>query len=163
MPSSRRSPTPPFIEATRARTARAAACPGRGAHQRRPSLRPLVAPEPADGRLSSHYSRASLTLQTASCYIEAGQPARAAGLYHEVLRNKLLSRRDQGYFTARRAYSLALAGRPDEAATIGLASVRLADATNSMRTKRELRRVVRTLGPWATRPGPRELGEALRA
>ncbi|MEV5413810.1 hypothetical protein AB0K60_33905 [Thermopolyspora sp. NPDC052614] len=113
-------------------------------------------------QLSGHYSRAGLTLQTASCYIEAGQPARAAGLYHEVLRDKSLSRRDQGYFLARRAYSLALAGQPDEAAAVGLTSVRLADATNSLRTKRELGRVVRSLGPWATRPGPRELGEALR-
>jgi hypothetical protein len=114
-------------------------------------------------QLSRHYSRANLTLQTASCYIEAGQPARAAGLYHGVLKGESLSRRDQGYFLARRAFSLALAGQPDEAAAVGLTSVRLADATNSLRTKRELGRVVRTLGPWATRPGPKELGQALRA
>jgi tetratricopeptide (TPR) repeat protein len=61
--------------------------------------------------LSSAYSRADLTLRTASCYIEAGQPARAAGLYQEVLQGTSLSRRDQGYFQARRAFSLALAGQ----------------------------------------------------
>ncbi|WP_433516974.1 helix-turn-helix domain-containing protein [Nonomuraea sp. CA-143628] len=112
---------------------------------------------------SSKYSRADLTLRTASCYIEAGQPARAAGLYQEVLQGKSLSRRDQGYFLARRAFSLALAGQPDEAATVGVVSVRLANATSSLRTKRELGRLVRALRPWAARPGPRELGEALRA
>ncbi|WP_327586951.1 helix-turn-helix transcriptional regulator [Nonomuraea sp. NBC_00507] len=114
-------------------------------------------------QLSGKYSRADLTLRTASCYIEAGQPARAAGLYQEVLQSKSLSRRDEGYFLARRAFSLALAGQPDEAATVGLVSVQLANATSSLRTKRELGRAVRALGPWAARPGPRELDEALRA
>ncbi|WP_234432641.1 helix-turn-helix domain-containing protein [Streptomyces sp. MUSC 125] len=113
--------------------------------------------------LSPHYNRANLTLQTASCYIEAGQPARAADLYGTVLEGDALSRRDQGYFLARRACSLALAGQPDDAASVGLAAVELSDATNSLRTKRELTRCAATLQPWATRPGPRELREALRA
>nr|SBO94270.1 putative DNA-binding protein [Nonomuraea gerenzanensis] len=113
--------------------------------------------------LSSTYGRADLTLRTASCYIEAGLPARAAGLYQEVLDGTSLSRRDRGYFLARRAFSLALAGQPDEAAAVGLVSVRLANTTSSRRTKRELERAVRALGPWAARPGPRELEEALRA
>jgi tetratricopeptide (TPR) repeat protein len=112
--------------------------------------------------LSSHYSRAVLTLQTASCYIEAGQPARAVALYATALQNSSLSRRDEGYFLARRAFSLALAGQPDEAASVGLQSVRISDATNSLRTRRELRRTMSTLKPWATRPRPRELHEALR-
>ncbi|WP_225320491.1 helix-turn-helix domain-containing protein [Streptomyces luteolifulvus] len=113
--------------------------------------------------LSPHYNRANLTLQTASCYIEAGQPARASDLYGTVLEGEALSRRDQGYFLARRACSLALAGQPDDAASVGLAAVALSDATNSLRTKRELTRAMTTLQPWATRPGPRELREALRA
>ncbi|MDV9168912.1 helix-turn-helix transcriptional regulator [Streptomyces sp. W16] len=113
--------------------------------------------------LSPHYNRANLTLQRASCYIEAGKPARAADLYGTVLEGDALSRRDQGYFLARRACSLALAGQPDDAASVGLAAVELSDATNSLRTKRELTRAMATLQPWATRPGPRELREALRA
>ncbi|EGX60481.1 putative DNA-binding protein [Streptomyces zinciresistens K42] len=117
----------------------------------------------ATPHLSPHYNRANLMLQTASCYIEAGQPARAADLYGTVLEGDALSRRDQGYFLARRACSLALAGRPDDAASVGLAAVELSDATNSLRTKRELARAMATLQPWATRPGPRELREALRA
>jgi hypothetical protein len=114
-------------------------------------------------QLSPHYNRANLTLQTASCYIEAGQPGRAADLYGTVLQGDALSRRDQGYFLARRACSLALAGQPDDAAHVGLAAVQLSDATNSLRTKRELSRALTTLQPWATRPGPRELRDALRA
>lgn len=113
--------------------------------------------------LSPHYNRANLTLQTASCYIEAGQPGRAADLYGAVLQGDALSRRDQGYFLARRACSLALAGQPDDAASVGLAAVQLSDATDSLRTKRELSRAMATLQPWATRPGPRELRDALRA
>lgn len=126
----------------------------------------LVRHEAADDtrqQLSSHYNRSHLTLQTASCYIEAGQPARAADLYGAVLQGDALSRRDQGYFLARRACSLALAGQPDDAASIGLAAIELSDATNSLRTRRELTRAAKTLQPWATRPGPRELREALRA
>jgi tetratricopeptide (TPR) repeat protein len=113
-------------------------------------------------QLSPHYNRANLTLQTASCYIEAGQPGRAADLYGAVLQSDALSPRDQGYFLARRACSLALAGQPDDAASIGLAAVQLSDATNSLRTKRELTRAMAALRPWATRPGPRELRDALR-
>ncbi|BBA96050.1 putative DNA-binding protein [Actinacidiphila reveromycinica] len=114
-------------------------------------------------QLSPHYSHTNLMLQTASCYIEAGQPARAADLYGDILASGTVSRRDTGYFMARRASSLALAGQPDDAASVGLASVEVATATNSLRTKRELGRVMHTLRPWATRPGPRALREALRA
>lgn len=114
-------------------------------------------------QLGTHYSGSSLTLQTASCYIEAGKPQRAAALYEDVLRTGALSQRDQGYFLARRASALALSGEPDDAAAVGLESIRLAEATSSARTKRELGRAIRTLQPWASRPGPRELREAVLA
>ncbi|WP_157254900.1 helix-turn-helix domain-containing protein [Nonomuraea typhae] len=120
-------------------------------------------PDKGGTQLGSNYSLIDLNLRAASCHIEAGQPARAAELYHEVLKGESLSRRDQGYFLARCSYSLALAGQPDDAAVVGMESVQLANATNSLRTKRELGRAVRALAPWATRPGPRELDEALRA
>jgi hypothetical protein len=115
----------------------------------------------AAGQLGTHFNALSLTLQTASCYIEAGKPQRAAGLYDDVLGTGTLSRRDQGYFLARRASALALSGEPDDAAAVGLASIQLAAATSSARTRRELGRAVITLGPWSSRPGPRELRDAL--
>ncbi|MEU7529281.1 helix-turn-helix transcriptional regulator [Saccharothrix sp. NPDC042600] len=112
-------------------------------------------------RLGTHYSASSLTLQTASCYIEAGKPQQAAALYEDVLQTSTLSQRDQGYFLARRASALALSGEPDDAAAVGLRSIHLADITSSTRTRRELGRAVSTLRPWSTRPKPRELREAL--
>ncbi len=104
-----------------------------------------------DSDLATHYSSSSLTLQTASCYIEAGKPLRAAMLYGEILSAGVLSTRDQGYFLARRASALALSGEPDDAATVGLQAADLAAATNSARTRREIGRTVATLQPWASR------------
>jgi hypothetical protein len=112
-------------------------------------------------RLGTHYSGSSLTLQTASCYIEAGKPQRAAALYDDVLQTSTLSQRDQGYFLARRASALALSGEPDDAAVVGLRSIHLAEITSSARTTRELGRTVSTLRPWSSRPKPCELREAL--
>lgn len=114
-----------------------------------------------DSDLATHYSNSSLTLQTASCYIEAGKPLRAAMLYGEILNTGVLSTRDQGYFLARRASALALSGEPDDAASIGLQAADLAAATSSARTRRELGRTIVTLQPWASRPAPRALREAL--
>ncbi len=114
-----------------------------------------------DSGLATHYSDSSLTLQTASCYIEAGKPLRAAMLYGEILNTGVLSTRDQGYFLARRASALALSGEPDDAASVGLQAAELATATSSARTRRELGRTVVTLQPWASRPAPRALREAL--
>jgi hypothetical protein len=114
-----------------------------------------------DSDLATHYGNSSLTLQTASCYIEAGKPLRAAMLYGEILTTGVLSTRDQGYFLARRASALALSGEPDDAATVGLQAAELASATSSARTRRELGRTVVTLQPWASRPVPRALREAL--
>lgn len=111
--------------------------------------------------LATHYSPAQLRLQTASCYMEAGHPQMAADLYGEVLSGVHLQVRDRGYFLARRAHSLALAGRPDDAADTGLEAVPLAEATGSARSRRELERTVTVLQPWRNRPGPRDLREAL--
>ncbi|MGH3734789.1 MAG: helix-turn-helix domain-containing protein [Micromonosporaceae bacterium] len=113
--------------------------------------------------LGSGYDDSIWTLRSASCYIEAGQPRRAADLYNEVLTTNCLSRRDRGYLLARQASALALAGEPDDSAVVGLRSIQLAEATNSTRTERELGRALTALGPWISRPGPRELREALSA
>src|SRR5262249_49854790 len=113
------------------------------------------------GQLGCSFDEGALMLRTASCYIEAGKPQQAAELYGQVLSAGGLSRRDRGYFLARRTSSLALAGEPDEAAAAGLEAVQLASATSSQRTQRELMRALAALKPWRTRPGPRALREAL--
>ncbi len=113
------------------------------------------------GQLGCSFDEGALTLRAASCYIEAGKPQQAAALYGQVLSAGGLSRRDRGYFLARRTSSLALAGEPDEAASTGLEAAQLASSTTSQRTKRELIRALAALKPWRNRPGPRALREAL--
>lgn len=112
-------------------------------------------------RLGSSFTDGTLTLRIASCYMEAGKPRQAAALYSQVLSADLLSRRDRGYFLARLASSLALAGEPDDAAGAGLEAAQLATATTSQRTKRELMRALATLKPWHNRPRPRALRQAV--
>jgi hypothetical protein len=112
-------------------------------------------------QFGSYFNEGALLLRSASCYIEAGKPIRAARLFGDALRGGTLSRRDEGYFRARRAVACALSGEPDEAAADGLTALRIATATNSQRTTRELARTVKILTPWSSRPGPRRLREAL--
>jgi hypothetical protein len=115
------------------------------------------------GLLGAYFNEGTLLLRSASCYTEAGKPARAAALFNDVITSGALSRRDEGYFRARRAAALALSGEPEEAATVGLESVQVAKAINSERTIRVLAEVVRTLTPWSRRPAVRALREALLA
>ncbi|GAB3900863.1 hypothetical protein GCM10029964_088830 [Kibdelosporangium lantanae] len=114
-----------------------------------------------DGEVLSPYEGSTLRLRTASCYVEAGKPGRAADLYREVLDEDVLSRRDRGYFTARMASALTLAGEPDEAAEVGLRAAEIASATASKRTSRELARTLAALEPWSKRPATRQLREAV--
>jgi hypothetical protein len=119
---------------------------------------------PADGepRFGSYFDAGAMLLREATCYIEAGKPARAATLFHDAITAGGLSRRDEGYFRARRAFACALSGEPDQAASEGLAALSIATAVKSGRSTRELRRTATILRPWASRPGPRQLRESLR-
>jgi hypothetical protein len=108
-----------------------------------------------------NFSAAALLTRRACTYIEAGKPAAAAGLFGEAVAGSALSRRDEGFFRALRAFAYALSGEPDAAAEEGMTALGIARATSSERTVRELRRTVRVLGPWASRPEPRRLTEAL--
>jgi transcriptional regulator with XRE-family HTH domain len=74
-----------------------------------------------------------------------------------------LSKRDTGFFGARRALALALSGEPDEASAAGLASAKIARETSSERTIRLLGEVARELQPWSSRPQVRELRQAVLA
>ena len=108
----------------------------------------LGAADAADeSRLGAYYNEGTSLLRAASCYIEAGHPGRAACLFGDVLTSGVLSRRDEGYFRARRAVAFALSGAPDDAAREGLASLRVATVTNSQRTTCELARAVKLLTP----------------
>jgi 3-deoxy-D-manno-octulosonate 8-phosphate phosphatase KdsC-like HAD superfamily phosphatase len=111
--------------------------------------------------LGTYFNDNTLLLRNASSFTEAGKPGRAAVVFGDVLANASLSRRDTGYFRARRAVALALSGEPDEAAQVGLKSVDVAIATNSRRTLRILAEVVHTLTPWKGRPAVRELHDAM--
>lgn len=114
---------------------------------------------PAPG--SGYFTMDTLLLRQATCYTEAGKPAKAATLFGDVLAGGQLSRRDAGFFKARRAAALALSGEPDEAADVGLQACQTARETNSGRTIRILIDVVQTLQPWSSRPGPRALKQAV--
>lgn len=54
----------------------------------------------------------TLTLRQAASYTEAGKPAKAARLFGQVLTCGNLSKRDTGFFSARRAVALALSASP---------------------------------------------------
>jgi len=114
-------------------------------------------------RFAGTFSESAMQLRSASCYIEAGKPAHAADLFGRSLASGELSRRDEGYYRARRAFACALSGTPDEAAREGLLALDIASATSSQRTATELARTVKALDPWIRHPGPRQLRQALRA
>jgi len=99
-----------------------------------------AADDESDALFGAYFTAETLMLRCATCYTEAGKPAQAAALFDEVLSRGALSRRDAGFFRARRAMALALSGEPDEAALVGLQAVRVAKETSSERT-------VRVLGP----------------
>jgi len=115
--------------------------------------------EPGPG--DPYFTTDTLLLRQATCFTEAGKPARAAALFADVISSGGLSHRDEGFFGARRATALALSGEPDEAARVGLHAAQVARETSSGRTMLVLADVVRTLTPWSSRPGPRALREAL--
>jgi transcriptional regulator with XRE-family HTH domain len=116
---------------------------------------------PSDEAFGRYFTADTLTLRCAACYTEAGKPAKAAALFADVIGSSTLSRRDAGFFRARQATALALSGEPDEAASIGLQAMQIAQETNSERTVRVLADVAQVLTPWRSRPKPRELREAL--
>lgn len=111
----------------------------------------------------AHYGPALLKIQTALCYHEAGRPGTAADLLGAALAKPVFSRRDYGYFRSLYAESLAAAGQPDEAATVGLTAHELATATGSYRSLRELRRLADQLRPWRHRPAVRDLTAAVNS
>lgn len=111
--------------------------------------------------LGCHYDHALLTMQTAICYCEAGQPERAAQLYREHLNDEQISYRDRGYFLSLMASALAHAATPNDAASAGHEALAVAVETHSLRTVQELKRVCTLLEPWYSQPAVHELREAV--
>ncbi|WP_406345114.1 XRE family transcriptional regulator [Streptomyces sp. NBC_00648] len=117
--------------------------------------------EPSD--LGAYFNEHTLLLRNAVSYTEAGKPGIAADLFGKIIAAGTLSRRDLGFFNARRAAALALSGEPDEAARIGTASAEVAREMKSERTMRVLGEVSQTLSRWRSRPVVREFREVLQA
>ncbi|OLT06088.1 hypothetical protein BJF90_17995 [Pseudonocardia sp. CNS-004] len=119
--------------------------------------------ERADGALGAGYSERLLQVQTAICYCEVGQPARAVELYRDCLAGDVFSYRDRGFFLSLLALALLQAGEPEEACERAWAALAIAGRTDSKRTKRELNRLCGGLGAWGShRSDVRALGEAVR-
>lgn len=116
---------------------------------------------PVPGELGSQYDRPLLTMQTAICYCEAGQPSRAVELYRSQLTDERFSRRDQGYFLSLMAGALAQAADPDNASDAGHEALMAALETNSQRTMQELVRVCELLAPWRSRRAVCDLRDAV--
>ncbi|MCA1674956.1 MAG: helix-turn-helix transcriptional regulator [Actinobacteria bacterium] len=116
---------------------------------------------PIPGELGSHYNSSLLTMQTAICYCEAGQPGRAAELYRSRLDNERFSHRDRGYFLSLMASASAQAAEPDNATDASQEALAIAVETSSRRTMHELTRVCALLEPWRARPAVRDLRDAV--
>jgi len=108
-----------------------------------------------------YFTMDTLLVRQATCYTEAGKPAKGAAIFDQVLTAGKLSHRDAGFFRARRATALALSGEPDEAAEAGLQAWQTACETSSGRTIRILSETAQALKPWSGRPGPRALRQAV--
>jgi len=82
-------------------------------------------------------------------------------MFGKVIGSGTLSKRDTGFFNARRALALALSGEPDEAVDAGLQAVNVARETSSERTMLLLGEVVQELRPRITRQRIREIRQAI--
>ncbi|WP_406176078.1 XRE family transcriptional regulator [Streptomyces sp. NBC_00996] len=112
--------------------------------------------------LGAYFTEDTLMLRNAVTYTEAGKPSMAVELFGEAISSGALSRRDTGFFNARRAAAIALCGEPDEAAQLGRQSAEVAHTMKSERTLRVLSEVLHTLDRWNGRPAVRDFREALR-
>ncbi|WP_406280335.1 hypothetical protein [Embleya sp. NBC_00896] len=119
----------------------------------------------ADGgsALSPHYAPALFGMQTAICLAEAGKPGRATDGYRAHLTPTAFSQRDYGYFLALMAGTLAAAGERTQAVEAGHEALSIAGATDSVRTYREVVRLLRRLEPWCAHVSIRELRAQIEA
>jgi transcriptional regulator with XRE-family HTH domain len=114
-------------------------------------------------QLGRHYSEDLLTMQSAICYCEAGEPLKAVEAYRGLLSQERFSYRDRGYFLSLMASALAVAREANSAVETGYHAMRVARQTKSQRTIKELERVCRLLEPWRGQSSVQELRSAVLA
>lgn len=102
-----------------------------------------------------------LDLRVATAWSEVGEPERAAELYAGVLSSGELSRRDIGFFTARRSAALAQTGEPEEAAVQAIEALGAAREIGSARTGVIVRDTLTALRRWSTVPVVADLEAAV--
>lgn len=124
---------------------------------------PVQAPPSCTGPLGESYTPERLMVQSAICYREARRPEHAVELFRRHLTDGAFAPRDRAFFTAQLAGTLAEAGEPDEAATVGLQALGFAAGARFGQALAELNRTAMTLHSWAQRPAVRDFLEQLRA
>ncbi|MEU5158984.1 Twin-arginine translocation pathway signal [Streptomyces sp. NPDC020875] len=101
-------------------------------------------------------------IQRATCYGRLGLHARARPLWERVVAGVPGgARRRVGVYLARQAIGYAVLGEPDHAVELAAESARIATETGSVRHRRELEVLRRTMEPWATGSRAEELVHAL--
>ncbi|MFD7735303.1 XRE family transcriptional regulator [Kitasatospora phosalacinea] len=113
------------------------------------------------GPLGDAYTRKRLIVQSAICYREAGQSARAVSLFGEHLATGVFAPRDRAFFGAQYSGALASAGEPDMAAAAAMDSLSLAAGARFGQALAELRRTAADLAPHDRRPAVREFRRRL--
>ncbi|MDL4815467.1 hypothetical protein [Actinomadura opuntiae] len=109
--------------------------------------------------LTPHY----IDIQRATCLVRLGRAEDALTIWERIMPELAAAgaRRDVGVFQARQAQAYALAREPERAVTIAGEVVQAAEATGSVRMRRELQGLQARMRPWAReRPG-RLLSEML--
>lgn len=112
-------------------------------------------------QLGCHYSENLLTMQSAICYCEAGEPLKAVEAYRGLIAQERFSYRDRGYFLSLMASALAAAKEPSGAIETGYHAMHVARQTKSQRTIKELERMCQLLEPWRGQSSVRDLRSAV--
>ncbi|RBM15909.1 Twin-arginine translocation pathway signal [Streptomyces sp. PT12] len=103
-----------------------------------------------------------LEVQRATCYGRLGLGAEAGGLWAQVLGAvPATARRDRGVYLARQATAAATAGDPDQALSVAREAAQIAVDTGSIRMRRELTTLERTMRPWQDAAVGQELADVL--
>ncbi|WP_419707719.1 hypothetical protein [Promicromonospora sp. NFX87] len=103
----------------------------------------------------------TLDLRVATAWSEAGEPERAAALYASALASGELSRRDMGFFGARRSSALARAGEPEPSAVQAIKALAEAREIGSARTGAIVRDTLTALRRWSRNPVVADLEAAV--
>jgi hypothetical protein len=102
-----------------------------------------------------------LDLRVGTAWSEVGEPERAAALYAGALASGELSRRDVGFFGARRSSALAQAGEPEPSAVQAIEALAAARQIGSARTGAIVRDTLTALRRWSMNPVVADLEAAV--